>query len=86
MQLYVYLPSLSLLGVTDMFNKALSTSQRDGTSYFKDSGDSSKAMTELFQKNIESATNLLKTALKPVTGLPKFSEREALSKDNAKAT
>lgn len=70
---------------TDMFNKAFSTSKIDGTYDFGNSfGDSSKAMSELFQKNIESATNLLKVVLKPVTELPKFSDKEALSKEMKK--
>lgn len=70
---------------TDMFNNALSISKIDGTYDPGNSfGDSSKAMSELFQKNIESATNLLKAVLKPVTELPKFSDKEALSKEMQK--
>ncbi len=62
---------------TDMFNKVLATSQIDVTNNLNNSiSTSSKAISELFQKNIERATELLKTAMKPVTELTKFSDKD----------
>ncbi len=67
---------------TDMFNKSLATSQVDGTNNLNNSfAAPTKAIADLFQKNIETVTNLLKTTLKPVTEFSKISDKESLTKE-----
>lgn len=69
----------------DMFNKNSSTSQFGGANNFNNPfGESAKAMTDLFQKNIETVTNLMKTTLKPVTDFSKFSDKDALTNEMKK--
>jgi hypothetical protein len=70
---------------TDMFNKILATSQVDGTNNLNKSfAASSKAVADIVQKNIEATNNVLKTILKPVTELTKFSDKESLAKEMEK--
>jgi len=67
---------------TEMFNKSFTASQFKGTNNFNDTfGASSKALVDLVQKNIETATNLLKTTLKPVTEFTKFSDKDSFTKE-----
>ena len=69
---------------TDMFNKALATSQVGGTNNLNNSfGDSGKAFTDLFQKNIETVTNLFNT-LKPATDFSKFSDKDSITNEMKK--
>ena len=67
---------------TDVFTKFLETSQFDGSSNLNNSfGASGKAMAERIQKNIETATNLLQTTMKPITEFPKFSDKDVLTNE-----
>lgn len=71
--------------VADFFNKNTSVSQFGAANKFNNPfGESTKAITDLFQKNMETVTNLLKTTLKPVTDFSKFSDKEALTNEMKK--
>ena len=67
---------------TEMLNKSFSTSQVKGSNNFNDIfGSSSKTLVDLVQKNVETATNLLKITLKPVTEFSKFSDKDSFTKE-----
>lgn len=71
--------------VADMFNKKGSTSQFGGVNNFNNPfGESTKAISTILQKNMETFTDLMKTTLKPLTDLTKFADKDALTKEMKK--
>lgn len=69
----------------DMFNKNNSTSQFGASANFNNPfGESTKAISTIFQKNMETFTELMKTSLKPVTDMSKFADKDAFAKEMKK--
>lgn len=69
--------------VTDLFSKSSTGSQFGVNNLNAPFGDSSKAINEIVQKNIETITNFMKTTLKPVTDLTKL-DKDALTNEAKK--
>ncbi len=67
---------------TDMFNNMFAVNPSNSSNNFNNSfGVSSKAMMEIYQKNMESINNLLRTTGKPITEYVKFTDKETFSKE-----
>lgn len=71
--------------MTDMANKTPNSSEFSSFNKFDNPfADSTKAFTEMFKKNTKAITDMFGGAVKPVEGMPNFSnfsDKESMSKD-----
>lgn len=68
--------------VSEMFGKTFSTNPLNGNNAMNNAfGANGKAALDLFKKNMETATNIMKTTMQPVMDLPKFNDKDSFLKE-----